>query len=42
MQQMLGIFDIMWGPLPMYSWLCGVLLIALLVFYFGYYRKREQ
>jgi hypothetical protein len=42
MQDLLAFFGPNWGPLPMGSWLCLILLVGLLVFYFGFYRKRQQ
>jgi len=42
MQHMLAFLLNNWGPLPAYSWICLILLVGLLVFYFGFYRKRNQ
>ena len=37
MPQLLGFLN----NVPWYSWVCGVLLAALLAYYFGVYRRRQ-
>ena len=41
MQELLGFFGPQWWFMPMGSWLCLILLIALLIYYFGIYRRRQ-